>query len=281
LRKKDFYSFIIAVLFWIFATLTRAIAGPIAAAIMLFVWWEQKQKFKSISIATILVAFVLITLSYRSFERSSMITPLGQPYLNSVYAKSGKKEIFVNYYSENSNVGFSYGFGNPSMDTPMFAPFSDWCSSRKGKVEVKIDLDNQYDSWQSALKQIEENSPSYLTLHLENLIFLFFGPSWPDMNPKHFFEKVNTWMRFIWFPLFIASLVLLFNGIIKKKSIYNLPLFSTIILWFILQGIFLISVNEGRYRKPIEGILISAVLLGINQKDKPLINNKETDSYSD
>lgn len=34
-----------------------------------------------------------------------------------------------------------------------------------------------------------------------------------------------------------------------------------IVLWFVLQGLGLVVVNEGRYRKPFEGLLIAQLLL--------------------
>ncbi|MEE9430328.1 MAG: glycosyltransferase family 39 protein [Melioribacteraceae bacterium] len=269
LRKKDFNSFIFAWFIWTFATLTRSIVGPIAAVIMLFVWWQQKQKVKSMTSIIILTSIVLIGLSYRSYERSGMFIPLGHAYLNSTVARSGSDGIRVSYYGEDDDLEIVYIFQSATVDSPVLIPFSNWTSSRSGIYDAHIHLDNQYEDWQNHLQKIADNHKiSYSRLIYENLILLLFGPSWPDMNEEFFFEQINTWSRFMWFPLFGLSFIFLIHGMVKKQFRNNLPLFSALIVWFILQGIWLVSVNEGRYRKPVEGIIIASVLLGISQREK-------------
>ena len=47
-----------------------------------------------------------------------------------------------------------------------------------------------------------------------------------------------------------------------KRPIRPKPLIPTLILvWLLIQGLSLLVVNEGRYRKPLEGLLITQTLL--------------------
>ena len=272
LRKRDFNSFMFANVIWVFATLTRAIIGPIAAVLMLSIWWYQKEKVKSIVSALVMTIFVLAFLTYRNYNLSGMIIPLGHDYLNSAVAQSGNRGIRVLYYDkdqdEDDDLESDYIFQSATVDYPIFYPFSNWISSRRGILKVNIKLDDEYESWQNALEKIENSNPPYLKLIWENVLLLLVGPSWPDMNEDYFFDILNIWSRFIWLPLFILSLYFLVKGIRNKQLINNIPLFSLLIFWFILQGLFLLCVNEGRYRKPVEGVIISSVLLGFTQKKK-------------
>jgi len=128
-------------------------------------------------------------------------------------------------------------------------------------------------SWLSEKQRVLSNSPEQLPLIQENLIFLFFGTSWPDENNQHLFEDASNFMRFIWLPLFLIALFVLIRAITQGEKKLA-PIFLAVILsWFIFQGLILISVNEGRYRKPIEGIIICVLLiyarpfkLKVNQK---------------
>jgi len=259
-RKKDPNSFVLAVLFWCLCSITRGICAPMGLVVLLLVWWQQKYKFKTALLSICIVSLIIGSLSYRSYVRTGMLTPLGQPYLNEIYAKSGKKTISVEYYS-NTNYGFIYGFGSPSIGLRPFFPFSLWQTTRSGEVKVKIDLDNMAQSWKSETIRLSNTQPEQLPLLQENIIFLFFGTSWPDENQHHLAEQTSNFMRFFWLPLFLFSIFLLIKAIYLGEKRLAPILLAAILSWFIFQGLFLISVNEGRYRKPIEGIIVCVFLI--------------------
>jgi len=272
LRKKDPGSLVLACFFWLLCSLTRGISAPMMLAVLFFVWLQQKHKIQSALFCILLSSLIMGSLSYRSYVRSGLITPLGQPMLNASYAQSGKSMINIDYFS-NTSYGFKYGFSSPSIHSKPFYPFSDWTSKRTGLIKVKIDIYNQSSSWKLAKQKLNLESNknttlSHLDLMTENLIFLFFGSSWPDNNPQHVTGRLSMWMRFIWLPVFLLAIFLLVNKI-KQGERHHSPILLAILLsWLFFQGIMLISLNEGRYRKPIEGLLISCVVFGFSQQHK-------------
>jgi len=263
MRKGTSSAFLWASLVWALTGLTRGIAAPIAVAVMAFVWPRQKRRWLDAAAMTLLVGSVLVFSGYRSYAKSGTFSPLGQPYMNEVYAKSGKAEIRVNYYSSRfPNLGYSYGFSSPSINNAILAPLSDWVTSRQGTVGVAIDLENQRRDWTAALAAVEKRVPSDIGLRLENLVLLLIGPSWPDENPAHLFERLGTWMRFVWLPILALGLfTVLRPGVIASPG--NRPLVLALLVWTTVQGFSLMAVNEGRYRKPGEGLMIAALLVGV------------------
>jgi 4-amino-4-deoxy-L-arabinose transferase-like glycosyltransferase len=267
-RKQDISSFVLAALIWTIAGLTRGIAAPMAAAVMIFIWWYQRDKITSAIMTSLLIAAILGFTSYRNFEKTGMFAPLGQSQLNEAYAKSGRMEIRINYTSANG-VGFVYGFGSPSMNLEIFAPFSDWTPSRQGHFQTHIDLDRQAETWAKAISDAEITNPlPHWQLRLENLAQLMFGPSWPDTNPAYLFDQLSTWMRFIWAPLFLLVTGLLVRRILQGERKHAPPVLAALLLWLVVQGATLLVVNEGRYRKPIEGLIVAGLLLGMSQRRK-------------
>jgi hypothetical protein len=270
LRKKDAGSLVLACFFWLLCSLTRGISAPIMLVVLFFVWLQQKHKIQSALLCILLSSLIMGSLSYRSYVRSGLISPLGQPLLNASYAQSGKSAIHITYYSD-TIYGFKYGFSSPSIDSKPLYPFSDWTSQRSGSIKVKIDINDQAHSWKLAQQQLQLNenkSLSYSDLITENLIFLFFGSSWPDNNPQHFSEQLSIWTRFIWLPLFFLAIILLAHQLKQGERHHSPILLAVLLSWLFFQGILLISLNEGRYRKPIEGLLISSLVFGFSQRYK-------------
>jgi 4-amino-4-deoxy-L-arabinose transferase-like glycosyltransferase len=262
MRKRDCASLVGAAVIWTLAALTRGIAAPLAAVLILFAWWRQSNRVKAAISITVIAVIVLLPLSYRSWVKTGMISPLGQAALNEIYARSGAREIKVNYYSD-YNVGFLYGFASPSTGSHPFAPFSDYTSSRRGTVNISIDISDQANSWRSEKTRLLEQAPPWFKLVPEELIFLFFGSSWPDNNPERVFELLSTWFRFVWLPAYVAAMILLISLMINGERRHAPPLAAVLIVWLFIQGTLLLVVNEGRYRKPGEGVIIASLLAGI------------------
>ena len=267
MRKKELNSFLLAVIIWTIAGLTRGIAAPIAVAITLFVWLHQDNRLVSALLASLFISVVLGLSGFRSYTKIGVFSPLGIPIMNQIYARSGAQEVNIHLKSKKKGTYFIYGFGSPSINEQPFSPISNWQSVRTGRVVINIDLDIGRKSWALEKERLEkESTPNIMHLQAENLIFLFFGSSWPDNNPNYFFDKLSNLISFIWAPLFIIVAGLLIRNISQGYKSYNLPILIALLLWFIVQGLALISVNEGRYRKPIEALLIAGLLLSVQKK---------------
>jgi hypothetical protein len=256
-RKDTVNAFLLMVLFWALAGLTRPVCIPIAAVAALWVWLEQDFKIRKAVYGLVLVALFVGPLTVRSLEKVYMVAPHGIGQLNEIYAKSGKEEINLEYRRD--GAVWYYGFGSPSGGSVPFAPFSDWQSKREGVVRVFVDVERGYADWNAALAANALTWDKYLWITKENLIFLFFGESWPDSNRDRIVGEMNYQTRWLWAPLFV--MVMVWTAVRWRTQRHQLLLPAIILTWFVVQGLLPIAVNEGRYRKPLEGLLIAQVML--------------------
>lgn len=267
-RKGTRNSFLLMCMFWLLAGLTRGVLIPLAALAVFLVWLLQDHKIKKAFLSIALLSFFLIPLSIRSYQQMHLISPHGIGKLNGIYARSGNREINISY--ERQGAIWYYGFQSPSLGSQPFEPLSDWRTQRQGLVKVDIDIDEGYRDWQSESAKNSLDLEKYLWITKENIIFLFFGHSWPDSNLAYIPGKLNYWMRWLWAPF--GAVVMLgacayLIVLVRRRERYSraqilkyslLPML--IMLWFVFQALLPLAVNEGRYRKPFEGMIIVQAL---------------------
>ena len=251
-RKQTLASFLLMVALWVAAGLTRGIAIPFAAVVTTWLWLVQPQKIPKAGYSLLILGLIMGPLAYRSYVAMHLIAPHGVGNLNALYTQSGKRDIHISYDREGAR--WTYWFASPAMGAKPLAPLSDWTSSREGKVYAHIDITKGREDWQAAMARYPMTAERYLTLASENLVYLFFGSSWPDNNRARWLEAVNYHSRWVWAPV---TLLLLLGTLILWRRLGNTRLLSVLIFtWVLVQGLLPISVNEGRYRKPVEGLLL-------------------------
>lgn len=255
-RKGDTASFVVAVVAWILAGLTRGICIPMAAVAMSWLWSSQGYKLARAAVSLLVLGGVLGPLSLRSLSTAHMIAPSGIGAMVGLYQRSGAREILIDFKRQGAR--WSYGFTSPAILQQPFEPLSDWRSARQGSAHFYIDLDAGSRSWDEARASIPWSWPRALALAEENLIHLFFSESWPDTNRERLVGEFNHWLRWLWAPLALGCLVM---SIRQRRQERERLLPAIILAWFVVQGLFPLSVNEGRYRKPFEGLLIAQCLL--------------------
>jgi len=260
-RKATLNAFLLMVFIWILAGLSRGICIPMAAVAATWLWSTQDKKIPKALLSLAILGLALGPLTYRSWQKMHMIAPHGIGQMNILYAKSGKKELQIKYTRKGA-VWF-YGYGSPATGSKPFSPFSDWQTKRTGKVFVEIDVDKGSEDWK---KHAELNTLSfrkYLWIASENLILLMFDPSWPDSNLEYPLGYINHHMRWLWLPLGLITILLTgfywhrHRGSLNRQDLL-LP--SIFVGWFIVQGLLPLAINEGRYRKPYEGLIIAQLL---------------------
>jgi hypothetical protein len=255
-RKGDTASFVVATLAWTLAGLTRGICIPLAAVAMLWLWMTQTHKLRRTGYTLLLLIGILGPLTLRSEYALNMAAPNGVSAMVQLYQRSGAREVLFDFDRQGSHWG--YGFTSPGILQEPFYPLSHWRSSRQGSARFYVNLDRGAAGWADAMATLQWDWPRVLALGGENLIFLFFSESWPDTNPALLVGQANSGLRWIWVPL---SLVCLVVGFRQRKQQRERLLPTLILTWFVVQGVFPLSVNEGRYRKPFEGLLVAQCLL--------------------
>gem|GEM_PF-2236900 len=256
-RKGTLGSFIIMVCIWVAAGLTRGICIPFAAVCCTWLWLVQEHKASKALYSVLALSLIMGPLVYRSYETVGHFAPHGMGHLNIIYSGSGKKEIQIQTTYKGGQ--WQHGFASPSMGAKPFYPFSDWQTQRTGRTEVYIDLEKGNEDWESAKNTIDMRFADYLWITKENVIFVLFAESWPDNNLDRIIDTLNSLMRWLWLPLILLLLFLIIRYREKMNGQYLLS--SLILAWFIVQVLLPISVNEGRYRKPLEGLLIAQLIL--------------------
>jgi hypothetical protein len=257
-RKGDTASFVLAVGIWLLAGLTRGICFPLAAVAMTWLWFTQGNKIAKSAISLALLLGCLGPLTGRSWAIAGVIAPHGSGELAQLYDRAGTLSISIEFKRKGS-VRWTGGFTSPALVRPPFEPFSQWRTRREWNEHFSIDLDAGSRDWQAAKESLppwDIDRVAWLTG--DNLIHLFFSQTWPDTDLDRGIGKFNYWLRWVWAPLTVICLVM---TLARWRSERERLLPSLLLTWFIVQGLLPISVNEGRYRKPFEGLLIAQCLL--------------------
>jgi len=266
-RKQDLGSFLVATAAWILAGLTRGFCIPLAAVAMIWLWVEQDRKLTKAVLATVLLLGTLGPLAGRSWYIARVISPQGMGALGMLGNRAGTSSFSFEFSRGGGAETWNYYFESPSAYQQPFEPFSPWRNHRMGTVHFRIDLDEGSRDWRAAMDSLPPWSlQRYVWLTSENLVYLFFGHSWPDSDFNRGVGQANRWLRWLWGPLAVACLVLTIWTWRRQRE----RLLPTLLLtWLVTQGLLPLAFNEGRYRKPAEGLLIAqALVLAAGRRDR-------------
>ena len=92
----------------------------------------------------------------------------------------------------------------------------------------------------------------------ENLLFLSFGQAWPDNDRNTLVGWLTVWMRWLWPCVALGVLV----GVVRRQfrgREWLLPVCALTL--YMLLAIQRQGVMEGRFRKPLEPILLAAMIV--------------------
>jgi len=251
-RKATVGAWTLACLVWSCAVFTRTIALPLALVCLGSVWIMQPhERFAKALIGVI--AFVLLAAPSGMHARMQLgfFAPLGNVYPVEIYTLSGTHNIELDL-----GAGGHWAYGSPSFYNPTFYPFSDWTTDRQGTVKVKIDLTRGREGWLAErARAARESTFSGWRRLKENLLYLLFAQSWPDNNLGDLSGQLTVWSRWLW-P--VVMLYVAWGAIRRgyRGREWLLPVCALGMLAFLaLQTT---GIIEGRYRKPIDPILVAA-----------------------
>lgn len=262
---------------WAFASSIRIYALPFA--VLLLAWGLYKSSQRAIKVGCIFAAFALfiVPLSLRTYHLLHVWAPFGFPEMNQIYMESGKRTLRFEISRNDGAYRWLYEFGSPALYEQPLQPVTTWHSSRDGVVQFSIDEAHGRADWDRAFHASGTSWPSRLQLRLENYVFFNFAPSWPDNNPDRMWDRAAISTRWIWAPL--ALVVLLANIYYRERLALReagIFAFLTTMAWALTP--LLPAIMEGRYRKPVEGLLLINLLLLIAcQAPKDSVENFETE----
>jgi len=261
-RKHTVAAFVQMVVFWTLTGFARTIAFPLGGLAGFWVWTSHPYKLRCIGWTTLILVITMGPLAYRNNYYTHMLSPFGSGWLNRIYAESGKRTISLHIIRDDAQ--WYYSFSSPSINRTPLWPFSNWTLSRTGTVNVFADLSNSEEDWRKAYEQTRVEGAERWKLHWENMLIVMVGDSWPDDNQAYLSGRASVDFRWPWIPLFLLIVGI---GIWRWRDTLQRPLLPMLIVtWFLLQACSLLVVNEGRYRKPFEGLLVAQLLMIIDQK---------------
>jgi len=264
---------------WAVASSIQIYALPFA--VFLLAWGIHKSSRRAIKSCYVFAAFALciMPLSFRTHRLLRVWDPFGFPEINRIYMESGKRTLRFDISRDHGAYRWIYEFGSPSLYEQPLEPVSTWRSSREGVVQFSIDEDHGRTDWDRALRSSKTSWRKRLVLRFENCVFFNFAPSWPDNNPDRMWDRAAISMRWIWAPL--ALTVTLANIYYRRQlalSGAGVFAFLTTLPWM-LSAVFPV-IMQGRYRKPVEGLLLINLLLLIAcvRHDEPVEACKDAEA---
>jgi hypothetical protein len=268
-RLQSFAAFNMAALCWVLALHSRMVVLPAALLAMVWLLHYQKDKMRAVRSALALLLVITLPAAVQSYRSLYVFVPFQFTTLNEIYYKSGT--MTHTYDILGSPFGGRLSWTSPSFFDDPLAPLSKYKSYRMpGSHHSVIDIRHGSRDWDKALKEVESGYTweMFFSNIYENAVFLFFGYSWPDSykNASHYLSYINYHLRWVWAALLIYMLAAVpVTRTDEKKA------FLLLAAWLMAVSLLVqwMGVMEGRYRKPLEPLLmIGAVILWTAHRKK-------------
>ena len=258
-RKRSFGAFALASSLWICAIFTRSIALPMAALCLGALWLSQPQRLAKALYAALAFCILAVPAGLHARSTLGFFAPLGNLYLSQIYSVSGKHDISIN-----ARPLGGWGFGTPSFYNPTFYPFSSWTTDRHGTAYIRIDVSRGRATWIEEKKRIASlRTFPWRRQYEENLIYLLFGQSWPDNDPNAWSGLASVWTRWLWPPL---MLLVAWGALRRRFRAWEWLLPACALGMLLSLAVQRDGIIEGRYRKPIDPVLVAAAIVLYSRK---------------
>jgi hypothetical protein len=253
-RKQTTAAFFGAAALWIAVGFTRVVLWPVALACLVWLVVHPPRRLFKLGGAALMFAALAIPAGLHCRAALGFFSPFGNPYLAAIYRHSGKKVIHLDFGPRGR-----YEFGSPSFYNPTLYPLSDWLTAREGVVSVRIDTARGRETWLSEDARVSAHPGlSKIRDFGENLLYLALGQPWPAIDSRTLVGALCVWSRWLWPPLWIiVAGAFLRGGFAGRERLLPLCGLSMLVLLAAQRG----GIIEGRYRMPIDPILLAAAIV--------------------
>jgi hypothetical protein len=254
LQKRTAGSFIAMAITWTLGVLTRSVVGPVGLVCVAVSWLRLRRgRWLALAVSSAATAGAVSAASIHAHSVLNRYTPFGDNAVVAIYFVSGAHQYMIDF------KGYGvYGFASPSLYLSPFYPFAEFQSIRKGVVSFSLDPDLRGSDIQETLRQEAELNRGILPrLIFENVLFLSFGHAWPTAGATNdAADAICVKERWIWAPLILVSL---FGSIsyVARRGVAFVPL-VTLGFLFTCYVLAQMTIMEGRYRKPLEPVVLLA-----------------------
>ncbi|MGA2903418.1 MAG: glycosyltransferase family 39 protein [Candidatus Korobacteraceae bacterium] len=274
LRKGGTEAFLTSIFFWTLVSLTKPTVIPLAGVCFLWSWWKRSTPLRDIAAGAVLAIIMLIPQAIRSKIELGFVAPFGNPWLTRIELRSGARMIYFHFYVPaderryfNPRIkDFDLAFGSPSCFVRPLEPVSHWAMRRawgNSKASVIINGAHGERDWKAAYEWFNHDPEEWLAQWRENIILFFFAPSWPETAMGEWDGHLEYRGRWVWAPLILFVLVCNAREFARRR--FDLiPVAATLFTLFMaLQNV---VITEGRYRKPVEPLLLLNLVWVLSKK---------------
>lgn len=262
-HTPSFQLFFIAQLCWWLVMITRTIGVPMGLFGLMLLFYYQQYRLRPTVIAWISGLLICVPAGIHTYQNLHVFAP---------FRYTAQSEI--NRLTGSTNYGYSIvGNGSFFWTSPAFYskplhPFGEYKTYRHtNQYTFSVDLTKGTEDWNTqitALKKQYREAGRFWEDFKENALFFLLGPSWPDAK---LYDSKTMWVwnfhaRWTW--AILIPLMFFFTPFIRNRREQNL-LISLAWLLTLMMFVQQTGVMEGRYRKPIEPlILFSVITMAIN-----------------
>jgi hypothetical protein len=282
LRKGGTAPLLLFVFCWAVACLTKPTVIPIAGVCLLWTFWKKRPSWRALAIGAVIGIVMLIPQAVRTKAKLGFYAPFGNPWLAKIIHRDGARLTYFHYYAnpykeigpKRQALDGEMFFGSPSCGIQPLLPLSPWAIRRArvdSKAMVIIDFSAGERDWKSAYESFNHDPSERMAQWRENIILFLFAPSWPESAIGQWDGHLEYGARWMWAPLIV--IVLLFNLLEFLQRRFDLiPIGVTVLtLVLMLQNEILM---EGRYRKPVEPLLLlNLVWLVVSWRKRKQVND--------
>lgn len=255
-RKKNLPSFNMAVLCWVLALHSRMVVLPVAVLAVVWLFYYQKEKLRAAGCAAAIVLLITIPAAIQSYRSLHIYVPFQFTTLNEIYYKSGATTH--SYDIIGNPFGGRIAWTSPSFFENPLDPLLPFHTARRtASNHSVIDVTQGSRDWDAALAQAEANYTWTMFFHnlYENAVYFVFGSSWPDSAKQtpYMLARLNYHLRWLFSALLLYTLAVAPSVRTDEKKAFLLLAAWVMIVSLLVQWM---GVMEGRYRKPLEPLLI-------------------------
>jgi hypothetical protein len=274
LRKGGTEAFLTSIFFWTLASLTKPTVVPLAVVCVLWSWWKKSTPLRDIAAAAGLAIVMLIPQGVRSKVELGFVAPFGNPWLTRIILRSGARFTYFHYYAPSHSPGYlkptipdiAMSFGSPSAFLRPLEPVSSWAMRRAfGNSSAYVTIDGSYGErdWKTAYEGFNRDRNEWLAQWRENIILFFFAPSWPETAASEWDGHLEYRARWMWAPLILFVFVWNAREFVHRRFDLIPVAVTLFTLVMMLQNAVL---SEGRYRKPVEPVLLLNLVWVLGRK---------------
>lgn len=252
-RKKTFTAALAASIVLVLTLYTRMAMLPVTIAALWFMFTYINKKRAVALIAFLFFCLCTVLASLHSYKALKVYAPFGFRQMNQFYFYSNCLTFIV------KTKEYAARFSSPSYYYEVGYPLFVYESKRTPQIAtVEVDVKNGMQDWNKEIARVKATYTweKFYNNVIDNTVFLLFANSWPDSSPdiEHkILLFLNFHFRWMWAPLIILLLCAApFTRATKPEMLIICCAYGLIITFIFQQSVMI----EGRYRKPVEPLLI-------------------------